>query len=97
MFETLLEAYEPDSVPRGLLCGYLSTELQAGTVGCPGPAALPHAYRYWVDVRKICESRGRPLARCFLDFGEFREFWFISAGHELALFVLQKPPGGVST
>jgi SAM-dependent methyltransferase len=69
--ETLLRAYEPDSPPRGLLCGYPSAELQTGTVGCAGPAALTHAFRYWVDVRKICASRGRPLgpATHLLDFG----------------------------
>jgi SAM-dependent methyltransferase len=70
-FETILQAYEPDSPPRGLLCGYPSAELQAGTVGCSGLAALTHAFRYWVDVRRICESRRRPLgpATRILDFG----------------------------
>jgi SAM-dependent methyltransferase len=69
--ETLLGAYAPDSPPRGLLCGYPSAELQAGTVGCAGPAALNHAFRYWVDVRRICEQHGRPLGPStrILDFG----------------------------
>jgi SAM-dependent methyltransferase len=69
--ETLLRAYAPDSPPRGLLCGYPTAELQAGTVGCAGPAALTHAFRYWVDVRQICAARGRPLGpkTRILDFG----------------------------
>lgn len=69
--EQILGAYEPDSLPRGWLCGYPSEVLQANTVGCTGPTALMHAFRFWVDVRESCRSLGLVLARStrILDFG----------------------------
>lgn len=70
-FEAILRGYEPDSPPRDGLCGFPSAELQAGTVGCSGPAALTHAFRYWEDVKQSCRSLGLVLGPTtrILDFG----------------------------
>ncbi|HEY7515163.1 MAG TPA: class I SAM-dependent methyltransferase, partial [Vicinamibacteria bacterium] len=70
-FEELLRAYQPDSPPRGLLCGYPSAELQVNTIGCSGPPGLTHAYRFWVDVKQSCRALGLVLGpdTRILDFG----------------------------
>ena len=69
--EQILAGYEPSSPSRGVLCGYPSETLQENTVGCAGAAALTHAHRFWVDVRRSCERLGVPLTHSarILDFG----------------------------
>src|SRR5262249_46486376 len=67
----MVGAYAPDSPARGLLCGYPSAELQVNTVGCAGPTALTHAFRFWTDVKEACRRYGVTLGPTtrILDFG----------------------------